>query len=219
MENNSLIPYTAGLEKQTTRSISGEIVTLPPEMAGLQQFYSLLRRSTLEAIDLADQLIRDDPDSPDPETNPDAHKNFAMHKYGIHLKLPQIPDMPDYQGIFSIPRFLRLVESAPPTYSPGYKSPSLNSFGFSDSAEAVISGATTLIDHADFYKPLRPAFKNFPAKRLAEMEVWPETISAEETHRKFIRKIIPDIDNFRTYQLKKVLSWQRHNITIDIHNT
>ena len=184
----------------------GDIVVLPSEHGGYQNFYAILRQGTTQVIDLAEELLRDDPEIPDPQKNPHGHKQQAMMKYGIY---GPIPSMPATMGPYHLARLRHIVKSEPDDYSPGFKPLALEHFiGLNDPIIALLRCTTILIEQADSCGPLRPVFTDFPARDLSIIDISGETVG-DRINWDPLREAQRKIDDFRREHLRSVLSWQK----------
>lgn len=181
------------------------IVQLLPEHEGYRNFYAMLRQSTLRVITIAEALLHDDPEIPDPEINPQGHRNKAMEKYGIY---GPIPTMPVDMGHYHLARLHLIAISSPDSYSPGFKPPALKHFlGLHDPINTLLHCTEILIEQADNHEPLRLVFTDFPAQNLSQIY-----ISSKPHEDRFILHALGEaqmkIYNFTQKHLVNVLSWQ-----------
>lgn len=185
--------------------LNGDIVVLPPEYEGYMNFYAVLRQGTIRVIDLAEALLRDDQEIPDPALDPKGHRQQAMTRYGIY---GPIPEMSATLGWYHIPRLRYIVNREPDKYSPGFKPPALKHFiGINDPIIAVLHCTTILIDQADSREPLRPIFTEFPARYLDKIDISGQT-AGDRFNWDALREAERVISQFRWNPLRKVLSWQ-----------
>lgn len=194
------------------RSLYGDIVVLPPEYEGYQTFYAMLHHGTFQVIHAAEALLRDDPEIPDPITNPGSHRNQAMKKYGIY---GPIPEMAATLGHYHLARLRLIATSAPDTYSPGFKPPALKHFlGLNDPAEALLHCAELLVEQAATNPPLRPAFQSFPIEWLRRIQL-PIFILPDLSYGDSLTVAAQRFDRFMADRARQILDWQEANGIID----